>query len=81
MARRKTTSAKPRKQRASKLITKNKSYAMKATNAKRITVSTWDGSGRYGYSNKYIANTKANRDKIIDLMGKPELHNGKYIWF
>ena len=70
---------KPRKKTASKLITSKKSYAMKP-NGDRITVSTWDGTGKYGYSNKYIKNTPTNRAKILKLKGEPEFHNGKFIW-
>lgn len=74
----KRKSATTRKPKASKLITKGKFYAMKP-NAKNITVSTFGKNGKM--VNKYIKNTKVNREKIIALKGQPnEFYNGRYMW-
>ena len=69
-----------KKSKASSLITKGKSYAY-TPGSKSITVSTWDGSGKYGYSNKYIPNTSANLKKIVEVAGKPEKYGKKWLWF
>lgn len=74
--------AKPKPKKASSLITKDKGYVV-PENGKWITVSTWDGKGRYGYSNKYIANTVENRSKIVKLKGNPidcDTYRGKKRW-
>lgn len=66
--------------RASSLITKDKSYAY-TPGSKTITVSTWDGKGKTGYTNKYIRNTPANLKKIVEVAGKPEKYGKKWLWF
>lgn len=66
--------------RPSSLITKDKAYAY-TPGAKTITVSTFDGKGKYGYSNKYIPNTPANLKKIVEVAGKPEKHGKRWLWF
>ena len=71
---------KRKSQKASSLITKDKSYAY-TPGSKYITVSTWDGSGKTGYSNKYIPNTSANLKKIVQVAGKPEKYGKKWLWF
>ena len=68
------------KGKASSLITKGKSYAY-TPGSKRIAVSTWDGSGKNGYSTKYIANTPANLKKIVEVAGKPEKYGKRWLWF
>ena len=65
---------------ASSLITKDKSYAY-TPGSKYITVSTWDGSGKNGYSNKYIPKTSANLKKIFEVAGKPEKYGKRWLWF
>lgn len=73
------------KKTASSLITKGKGYAL-TEGGKYITVSEFDGSGKYGYSNKYIPNTAENRKKLFAVMGKPDdtnIYRGKkrMLWF
>ena len=67
-------------QKPSSLIQKGKSYAY-TPGSKWITVSTWDGSGKNGYSNKYIRNTSANLKQIVKVAGKPEKYDDKWLWF
>ena len=64
---------------ASKLITKDKLYTFKP-GASTITVSTLDSKKKYGYSNTYIKNNSANREKIISLKGHADFCDGRYIW-
>ena len=71
---------KPRIQKPSSLITKDKSYAY-TPGSKRIAVSTWDGSGKNGYSTRYIPKTSANLKKIVEVAGKPEKYGKRWLWF
>ena len=67
---------KTRKQKASKLITRDKLYAMKP-NSKYITIDDLKTGKR-----KYVKNTKTNRDKIISLRGQyTDFYGGRYLWF
>ena len=70
---------KTRIQKPSSLITRDKSYAY-TPGSKRIAVSTWDGSGKTGYSTRYIPCTSTNLKKIVQVAGKPEKYGKRWLW-
>ena len=55
--------------KSSSLIKKGRGFIVPES-GKWITVTTFDGSGKYGYSNRYIPNTLENRSAIQSLYGK-----------
>ena len=78
----KKKNGKPPVKKASSLITKDKGFVI-PDKGKWITVSTWNGKGKYGYTNSYIPNTAENRNQIVKLKGQPvdcDTFRGKKRW-
>ena len=73
----KTNSKKP-----SSVISKNRTTIFSIGSSDAKSISYWDGIDKNGKNiYKYIPNTKANRDEINRLKGKPERHGKRLIWW
>ena len=70
-----------KKQKPSSVIAKNRrtTFSIGNKNAKSISYWAGDKNGKPVY--KYIPNTKANRDEITRLKGKPDAYGKRLIWW
>ena len=67
--------------RPSSVIEKNRytSFSLASPNAKNISYQVETKNGKI--VNRYIPNTKANRDQINKLKGKPDHYGSRKIWW
>lgn len=74
------TTTKKKVEKPSSIISKNKSLIFSVVpGSKNISYEGGYKNGKLYY--KYLPNTKANRDEINRVKGKPERHGKRLIWW